>query len=400
MMDKLRLGFIGCGGMAGAHLKACGHLREKGVDTVELAAFCDADLNRASQFAEQAKKFQPETPTRTYAEFERMLDAERLDAVTTCLPHFLHHSIAIACMERGLHVLAEKPLAVTVKAGWQMVKTAERTGRILATATQVRRWVGPRAVHWAIHEARLLGAPRFAFISYTAWRGKDPAEPIRDSVITWRQNKLTGGGGPTMDSGVHVADLLIHLFGEPSLVFGQTDNLASQKWPDGKGGFATCTAEDTMMATIVFKSGVRVMYVMTAAAPGRPLAHNAYYGSHGSIYAESVYPQKPQLTLWDKSVREPQQFLDDYMNSLTPERKERLFPRGIMEGVALEIHDFVDAIRHNRPPAIDGLQGLKAQALSEAIYESSFCRQAVAYDDVLSGKVAAFQAEIDEKWGI
>jgi len=134
--------------------------------------------------------------------------------------------------------------------------------------------------------------------------------------------------------------------------------------------------------------------------PGRPLSYNAYYGSHGSIYAESVYPLKPQLTLWDKTVKPPDEFLDSYMKSLAADEKERQFPRGITEGVALEIHDFIEAIRQGRPPEIDGLQGLRAQALSDTIYESSFARQPVAYDDVLNGKVAAFQAAIDEKWAI
>ena len=88
------------------------------------------------------------------------------------------------------------------------------------------------------------------------------------------------------------------------------------------------------------------------------------------------------------------------MDSLSAEEKERLFPHGITEGVTIEVYDFIRAIVQGTRPELDGLDGLKAQTICEAIYESSWCGQAVKVEDVFDEKVTGYQDEINERWRI
>ncbi len=69
-------------------------------------------------------------------------------------------------------------------------------------------------------------------------------------------------------------------------------------------------------------------------------------------------------------------------------------------GVMLEVYDFLMAVRDRRRPELDGADGLKAQIIPIAFFESSTCGQAVKVDDVLSGSVDAYQQEINDKWEI
>ncbi|MFQ6044258.1 MAG: Gfo/Idh/MocA family protein, partial [Candidatus Poribacteria bacterium] len=210
---KVRLAIIGCGGMAGAHLNAYIRLKNQGLDQFDFVAMCDVEENRAQQFAQKAAESQDSVTPKVYTDIHAMLENEKLHAADICMPHFLHHTTAIACMESGLDVIIEKPLAVTIKAGKKMIATAEKYNRILAIAEQVRRWVGPRTVEWAINKEKLIGRPRMFFCKAVGGPNDDPENPIRNQRITWRQNRLTGGGNGLIDGGVHYADLLIYLFG-------------------------------------------------------------------------------------------------------------------------------------------------------------------------------------------
>jgi len=89
---------------------------------------------------------------------------------------------------------------------------------------------------------------------------------------------------------------------------------------------------------------------------------------------------------------------EEFLSTLSRDDKEKLFPHGITNAVALGIYDFLDAVRNNREPEVTGWDGFAAQAICDAIYESAYCRQAVNVDDVMSGKIGAYQADIDEHW--
>jgi predicted dehydrogenase len=92
------------------------------------------------------------------------------------------------------------------------------------------------------------------------------------------------------------------------------------------------------------------------------------------------------------------EIVGQYMDSLSAEEKERLFPYGCLDCFGLEVRDFVDSIRTGRAPEMDGMAGLRAKALCEACFESATLGRPVKYDSVLDGSIRAFQKPIDDFW--
>lgn len=407
-MEKIRLAFVSCGGMAGAHLKSCGELKRKGIDIFDIVAVCDPVVERAEDFAKRIAEFQDAPEAKVYTSLDELLDRETVHAVDTCSPHYLHHVIACNCMEAGVDVLVEKPLGVTVRAAWKMVKTAEKTGRILATAEQVRRWIGPRIVEWAIRNEELSGRPRMFF----AQSSRGPREgPIENEVkqLVWRQEMLKSGGGMVIDGAVHYADFLMYCYGKPETVSATCGNCNRSYRVDENGNRELLDAPDTAMGHIRFTDGAFGTWTWTGAAPGKPISFTVHYGDLGSVYAEGNYPMAPEFHRRDQSVIPFEELRDQYLKSLSDEDRERLFPSELFpdltelqgdHGVELEVYDFLCAVRDRRPPDVDGLEGLKAQALSECYLESSHLGQSVSYDDVVDGNVRAYQERIDAAAGL
>ena len=396
----LKVAIIGCGGMAGAHLNAYLQLQEKTMGNFTLAAMCDVNAESAQRFADKAGT-RPENPEpNVYTDIDKMLEAEDLDAVDICGPHFLHHTLAIACFEAGLDVIVEKPLGVTIRAGRRMIESAEEHQRILAVAEQVRRWVGPRMVEWLINRSEWMGKPRMFFRQSIGGVNQDPEQQLREGLFTWRMNKLTGGGNGIIDGGVHYADLLIYLYGEPDEVYAQVRNSNQFHFKNAQGKHVPQTVEDTALTTITFKSGVTGQWVDTSGAPGRRMGYNSYHGSLGSLHSSGPYPRAAELQLWDGTTKDTETLQNAYLETLSEAEKECLFPHGVTEGVMLELYDFLEAVRHRHRPELDGVDGLKAQAICNAIYESGWSGQSVKVDDVYNERVTGYQDEINAHWDI
>ena len=132
-------------------------------------------------------------------------------------------------------------------------------------------------------------------------------------------------------------------------------------------------------------------------------------------------PRDPKELLEIKGIRETQQYLvtevqkvyrdqgvpihDKHIELIVRQMtrriaRQRVFPYGMEDGWALEVYDFLTAVRDGRPSEIDGEEGLRAKAIALAIYESSATGQAVRLKDVLDGTVDTYQRPINEKWGI
>ena len=123
MSQKIRVALIGCGMMAGNHLNYFREIREKDPELTEIVAMCDVDSERAKNLANKAGDFQS-TPS-TYTDLEKMLKNEDIDAVDIVTTHSSHHVSTIACLESGIHVVVEKPFALTIKAGQIMLDAAK-----------------------------------------------------------------------------------------------------------------------------------------------------------------------------------------------------------------------------------------------------------------------------------
>ena len=226
--DELRVGVVGIGWAGQQHLKAYASLA--GVRIVSLAGM-EQDLRDSLQ----AEYSIPNA----FSGWEDMLEHGDLDAISVAVPTFLHAPIAIAALERGLHVLSEKPIARNAVEGQAMVDAARTAGRVLDIAFNHRRRGDIQALKEVIDSGG-VGRPYYA---KTSW--------LRRSGIpmlgSWFTNPELAGGGPLADIGVHALDFALHLLGEPKVV-AVSATTHSELGPRGRGGNARYTAMATSHA--------------------------------------------------------------------------------------------------------------------------------------------------------
>jgi len=387
MSHTIRLAIVGCGLMAANHLRGYQEIKGKDSELFDIVSVCDIYGEKAKRFASKVGEFQS-TP-RTYTNLPTMLKDEDIDAVDIITTHSDHHVSTMACLESGVNVMVEKPFAVTIRAGRMMLDAAKKSGRILASAEPARRGVVTRTIEWAMNKAGLIGDLRMFFSERVLYT-------LRVVVGTpWRHQRIYGGGGWVIDGEVHYMDVLRSFFGDVERVYAETRNFEPTRYLNAKNlqDPVPSDVEDTALCVLTFKNGVIGQFVWTEAAIGKQHNRRTYYGSEGSVDESGIH-------LKSGSTRSMDELREEYLSSLSADEKEKLFPLGITNSVALGIYDFLDSVKSDREPEVTGWDGFAAQAICEAIYESAHCSQAVNVDDVISGKVEAYQADINEHWGI
>jgi len=211
------------------------------------------------------------------------------------------------------------------------------------------------------------------------------------------------GGGPVMDSGAHFCDTIRYLYGDVESCYGRVWQVNERHAWKGDD-LVRIETEDTFMATINFESGATGSWSVSSQLPGQQFANVVYYGANGAIVEQNDPFHGPRVTatvaLKDGTSRPLEEYYKEYLAALGEKGRQKVFPHGIEDGFALEIYDFLTAVRDSRPPEIDGELGLRAKAIALAIYESNAAGQAVRVRDVLDGKADAYQRPINEKWGI
>ena len=215
-VEELRVGVVGIGWAGQQHLKAYDSL--KGVRIVSLAGM-ELDLRDSLQ----AEYSIPNA----FAGWEEMLEHGGLDAISVAVPTFLHAPIAVAALERGLHVLSEKPIARNAVEGQAMVDAARKAGRVLDVAFNHRRRGDIQALKEVIDDGG-LGRPYYAKASWLRRAGIP-------TLGSWFTNPELAGGGPLADIGVHALDYALHLLGEPKVV-AVSASTHSELGPQGRGG--------------------------------------------------------------------------------------------------------------------------------------------------------------------
>ncbi len=189
---KLRIGIIGCGGIAnGKHMPSL-----KKIGEVEMVAFCDIIKERA----EKAKADYGTPDAKVYTDYKKLLSDKSIDIVHVCTPNRSHSFITVDALEAGKHVMCEKPMAINSEEAKKMLDAAERTGKKLTIGYQNRQKSNARYLKG---EAM---ADTFGDIYY--------ARAIalrRRAVPTWGVflNEYEQGGGPLIDIGTHALDLTL-----------------------------------------------------------------------------------------------------------------------------------------------------------------------------------------------
>lgn len=413
MSKKVRIGMVGCGGIANAHLEGYQMLAAAGCAHFEIAALCDVVPARTAEFAAKVAAFQGSTP-RCFSSVEELIAARVVDGVDVCTLHADHHPTAIRFLEAGIPVMVEKPMGVTVRAARKMLETARRTGVLLSVAENSRRGLGQRAMTWLFNQNRQLGAPRSFSIEYVVGPKlplEPPVEPEAVEQVNWRMDKLQAGGGWTYDGGVHLMDSLMVYFGPVETVYAQHRAFAPEVTLLKDGRRLVSEREDLCLATFAFKNGMVGTWNWSYALPGADFCRVAFYCERGYVldrtaggwthtFGGGFIPSDAAVFLPDGTQKTGRDLELEYLLSLGEAERERLFPHGVRRSVAQECHEFVDCIRLGRAPEVGPEEGLEGLAIAAAVYESAHCGQAVKVADVRESRIDAYQRPVDQHWGL
>ncbi len=346
MMGKLRVGFIGVGGIAvSRHIPSFLTLS----DQVELTAVCDVNQERA---ASVAAEFSIPFYTSHYAEL-----FEHVDAVTICTPNKFHAEIAIAAFNAGKHVLCEKPMAMTTKECESMIEASEAAGKVLMIAYHYRHMKEARAAKRFIDEGE-IGRPLVS-----------RAQAIRRRKVPgWGvfTNKDLQGGGSLIDFGCHFLDLALHLMDFPEIVevSGATYNeLSRQPEVVNQWGVfepSTFEVDDHATAYIKFKDGATLLFETSWAAN---LADDkesvSISGTNGGldVFPLVLYQSKYGMLLDQKAY-----WISDDDDPGIPQ--------------AL---NFIESCRGTQSPLVKPQEALTVSRVIEAIYKSSETGKAISF---------------------
>jgi len=275
----LRIGLIGCGGIANTHMQVLSNISE-----VQLVSFCDVVEDKAKEFSNRYAKGN----ATVYSDFSRMLEREMLDAVYVCLPPFAHMNEVELAAEKGVHVFIEKPIALDMKKARSMVDAAKKHGiktqvgfqlRFGAAVERFRNMVeygeaGPVGLFLAKYYCNSLHSP---------W---------------WRDRSKSGG--QVVEQIIHLYDLSRFMAGEPRSVYCKMDNLFHR---DVEG----YTVEDVSASIIRLKNGgLGVISATNFAIPGKWLHEinivsrslTAFFtDANNAVFTPTNRPWEEQITI-------------------------------------------------------------------------------------------------------
>ncbi len=200
MAKKIKVGIIGLGWPGREHLK--GYLQSA---RAEVVAVCDANEELASGIAREHN-----IPF-VYSDHKAMLQAGEVEAVSVCLPNFLHAPISLDALRAGCHVICEKPPALDAKQARSLANAAKKGGLTLMYAL-CQRFTGAAKLVKDYVEKGELGDIYFGRAVYHRRRG------IPLGTQSWFTDKKRSGGGALIDIGVHALDTAWWLMGSPKPV--------------------------------------------------------------------------------------------------------------------------------------------------------------------------------------
>lgn len=415
---SLRLGVVGAARILNAHLRGIKAIRDAGLTDVRVTAIAARRIEDAQTFRlrgegpaprppvstnerdplgaphHYASDLHPDTLPNLYDDWRRMLEDDAVDAVLVLAPVGLHHTIALEAIAAGKHVLIEKPFAISVRAAHQIVDAAAAKGLVVGVAESVRYTEGTRAAHWLIQQGT-LGALQL-WIS----GGLGGGEWGPDRIVArtpWRHQKLPGGGGPSLDWGVHLFHNIRHLMGEVQEISAYTAILEPERHDRDASGAIVASVknevEDAFFANLKFANGA----IGTTFGGWAGRGAGSGYGKGATIYGTSGSLQGDEVTL-DNGYQG--QTIDLYRRGAGPDIIGHAFPAGIHDAFALEMLDFVHAIATGSAMEASGEEGLRDLATAYTMLESAALNRPVTVDEVLSDSVATYQQEIDDHYGL
>lgn len=198
-MSKLQIGVIGTGSIGNIHLAGYAGIPKN----VKIAALCDVTQARLDEMGEKYGV----PPEKRYRDYKQMLASETLDAVSVCVPNYLHAPIAIDVIKRGINLLLEKPMVLT-QADARKVRAALKANPVKMMIAFSHRFIKANISARKALGKSTIGKPYMIRVRY-AHTGPYPGWAQSD----WFYKPKQAGGGAMLDMGIHAIDICQFIIG-------------------------------------------------------------------------------------------------------------------------------------------------------------------------------------------
>ena len=308
-----------------------------------------------SPVEKDAKSFAEKLGAAWYTDFHEMLKSPDIDVVNILTPSGLHGEMTIDAARAGKHVIVEKPMDISLEKAREMIQVCRENQVKLCVISQHRfdpssirlksdiksgqfgkTVLGQASINWYRPQSYFTESP---------WRG------------TWEMN----GGGVLINQGIHTIDLLQFFMGEVESVYAHTDILAHQN----------IEVEDVAVATVKFKNGAFGTIVGTTAAYPGLSARLEIIGTNGTAVIENDTLTKYYLRPDDDDEPGNAVNLAESINDSTNLNYASAADQLNGTSHRLQFIDMIDAIKNDREPLVNGVEGYKALEVIKAIYQSS-----------------------------
>jgi predicted dehydrogenase len=328
VVKKTKVGIIGLGWPGRAHLKGY-----QASDKTTVVAVCDMNAELAQQQAD-------ENDVDAYTDHKKMLKEADLDAVSVCLPNFLHAPVSLVALRAGKHVLCEKPPALNAQEARKMAATAKAKKLTLMYALCQRFSAESILAKDFINKGE-LGDIYYGRAVYHRRRG------IPGGSRSWFVDKKRSGGGALIDIGVHALDCAWWLMGTPKPV--SVSGMAYGKFRHLGPKDSTFDVDDSAFALIKFANEATLMLECSWALnlPGGSVIQIAGTKGGASMSPLKIYTEREGLQI-----------------DIDPEIPST-------DAFANQTAHFVDSIQQNKTPLVSSEHGVQLMQMLDGIYQSA-----------------------------
>ena len=349
---KVKVGIIGTGWIADAHIQSYLQMPD-----VELVAGADLVPGKAEAFF---KKHGVEG-VRCYPDHKSMLDNEELDAVSVCTYNRTHAECTIYALKKGVHVLLEKPMCVTLEEGIEIMKAEKESGKVLSIGFQPRFEANMKMIK-KIVESGELG--KIYYIQTGGGRRHGIPTPFGTSFI----EDKTAGIGAMADIGCYAMDMVLNAIGypKPLTVTGYTSDFFGKNpsYYPTHPEYADVFGVDDFAAGFVRLEGdiildFRIAWAMHMDTTGDTII----LGTKGGL-------KIPSTECWNGSTGGPMTIFHD----VAGERVETVIPVIEENGPSnfdKKIRSFLDAAKNGTPSPVPSSQIIYNQAIIDGIVRSA-----------------------------
>lgn len=340
----MKYALIGCGRIAVNHIKA---VVENNIDMV---AACDIKLEKIDQLVEKTKY---NKDFKKYSDYKKMIDENLdLDFVSIATESGIHAEIALYCIENGINVIIEKPMAMSMEDANKIINLSKEKNVKVSVCHQNR-------FNIAVHKTRqAMDEGRFGRLSHGSIHVRWNRNKNYYDQAPWR-GKWESDGGCLMNQCIHGIDLLRWMLGEEvEEVYGVT----KQQFHD----YLEC--EDIGMAVLKFKNGAVATVEGTVNVYPQNLEETLYlFGEDGTVKIGGKSTNN--IDVWNFKDED----VDDQNNIGLKEETENVYGNGHTS----LFKDMIEAIQEDRDPYITAVDGKNALEIVLAIYKSSFTGKSV-----------------------